>query len=56
MLGDAFSPAAPFYLCVGGALVAALACLALVETAPAVLARRATAGGHSAAQAAATSA
>jgi len=40
MLGDAVSPAAPFYLCAGGALLAALACLGLIETAPAVLRRR----------------
>jgi len=40
MLGDAVSPAAPFYLCAGGAPLAALACLGLIETAPAVLRRR----------------
>lgn len=41
MLGDALSPAAPFHLCAGGALLAALACLGLIETAPTVLRRRA---------------
>ena len=42
MLGDALSPAAPLYLCAGGALLAGLACLGLTETAPAVLRRHAS--------------
>lgn len=40
LLGDRVTPAAPFYLSAAGALVASLACLWLVETAPAVLQRR----------------
>jgi len=39
MLGDALSPAAPFFLCAGGALLAGMACFGLIETAPAVLKR-----------------
>lgn len=42
MLGDALSPAMPFYLCAGGAVVAGLACLGLVETSPTVLQRGAS--------------
>jgi MFS family permease len=55
MLGDALSPEAPFYLCAGGALMAAVACLGLIETAPAVLKRRGVVAGGRAAAAAATS-
>jgi MFS family permease len=45
MLADRLSPAAPFYLCAAAAAVAALLCLALDETAPAVQRRRGQAKG-----------